>query len=75
MISVAEASERILARIGALSEETVATGNAAGRVLSSAVTAGISSPPWDNSLHCASLKKLPPAHFPLVHLAPEKLPA
>jgi molybdopterin molybdotransferase len=49
MISVAEASESILARIGALSEETVATGNAAGRVLSSAVTAGISSPPWDNS--------------------------
>jgi molybdopterin molybdotransferase len=49
MISVAEASERILARIGVLSQETVATGNAAGRVLAEAVSAPIDSPPWDNS--------------------------
>jgi molybdopterin molybdotransferase len=49
MTSVAEASERILARIGALSEEAVATGNAGGRVLSGDVVAPIDSPPWDNS--------------------------
>lgn len=49
MISVAEASERILARIGALSQETVATENAVGRVLSERVVASIDSPPWDNS--------------------------
>ncbi len=49
MISVAEASERILARIGALPEEAVATGNAAGRVLAAPVVAPIDSPPWDNS--------------------------
>ena len=41
MISVAEASERILARIGVLSQESVATANAAGRILASAVVAGI----------------------------------
>ncbi len=49
MISVAEASERILAHIQALAGETVATGNAVGRVLSEPVTAPIDSPPWDNS--------------------------
>lgn len=49
MISVAEASERILARIGALSQETVATENAAGRVLAERIVAPIDSPPWDNS--------------------------
>ena len=49
MISVAEASERILARIAALSGEAVATGNAAGRVLAESVAAPIDSPPWDNS--------------------------
>ena len=49
MISVAEASERILARIGALSQETVATENAVGRVLADGIIAGIDSPPWDNS--------------------------
>jgi molybdopterin molybdotransferase len=49
VISVAEASERILARIGALSQETVATENAVGRVLADGIVAGIDSPPWDNS--------------------------
>ena len=49
MISVAEASERILERIGVLSQETVATGNAAGRVLAEPVVAQVDSPPWDSS--------------------------
>jgi molybdopterin molybdotransferase len=49
MMSVAEASRRILARIGALSQETVATGRAAGRVLAAPLVATVDSPPWDNS--------------------------
>lgn len=49
MITVAEASEKILARIGALSSEPVATVDAAGRVLSERLIAPIDSPPWDNS--------------------------
>jgi molybdopterin molybdotransferase len=49
VISVAEASDRILVRIGALSQETVATENAAGRVLAERVVTNIDSPPWDNS--------------------------
>ena len=49
MISVAEASARILARIGALSGEPVATANAAHRVLAQPVVATVDSPPWDNS--------------------------
>ncbi|HKY99445.1 MAG TPA: gephyrin-like molybdotransferase Glp [Gemmatimonadaceae bacterium] len=49
MISVAEASARILARTGVLSGESVATGNAAHRVLSEPVIASVDSPPWDNS--------------------------
>lgn len=49
MISVAEASERILARIEALAGERVATGYAVSRVLSESVEAPIDSPPWDNS--------------------------
>ena len=49
MITVAEASERILARIDALRSEPVATGNAAGRVLAERVVTLIDSPPWDNS--------------------------
>jgi molybdopterin molybdotransferase len=49
VISVAEASARILARIGALSGEPVATANAAHRVLSEPVIASVDSPPWDNS--------------------------
>jgi molybdopterin molybdotransferase len=49
VITVAEASERILARITALPGEPVATVNAVGRVLSESVTAPVDSPPWDNS--------------------------
>jgi len=49
VIPVAEASERILARISPLPGEAVATGNAVGQVLSESVTAPIDSPPWDNS--------------------------
>jgi molybdopterin molybdotransferase len=49
VISVAEASARILARIEALSCERVATRDAAGRVLAEPVVSSISSPPWDNS--------------------------
>ena len=49
MITVAEASERILARIGVLSAEAVATGNAVGRVLAAPVVSAVDSPPWDNS--------------------------
>ena len=49
MITVAEASERILAAVTALAREPVATGNAVGRVLGESITATIDSPPWDNS--------------------------
>lgn len=49
MITVAEASARILSRIEPLPGETVATGDAAGRVLTGDVTAPLTSPPWDNS--------------------------
>jgi len=49
VIPVAEASERILARISPLPGEAVATANAVGRVLSESITASIDSPPWDNS--------------------------
>ncbi len=49
MISVAEASERILARASALPGETVATGNAAGRFLAEDAVAQLTSPPYDNS--------------------------
>jgi len=49
LISVSEASERILAAIHPLSPEAVATENAAGRALAVDVTAPITSPPWDNS--------------------------
>jgi len=65
--TVAEASERILARIEALAGEPVATGNAVGRVLSESVTAPIDSPPWDNSsmdgyaLRSADVSALPAA--------------
>ncbi|HZI99794.1 MAG TPA: hypothetical protein VFD22_03960, partial [Gemmatimonadaceae bacterium] len=67
MTTVAEASERILARIEALAGEPVATGNAVGRVLSESVTAPIDSPPWDNSsmdgyaLRSADVSALPAA--------------
>ena len=49
MISVGEASARILARIRALDAESVDLENAAGRVLASKVVAATTSPPWDNS--------------------------
>jgi len=49
VISVAEASERILARLGALPGEPVATAKAVGRVLSRSVVSTVDSPPWDNS--------------------------
>lgn len=49
MITVAEASERIIAGFGALPGEPVATGDAAGRFLSGDVFAILTSPPWDCS--------------------------
>ncbi len=49
MISVPEASARILAQIEPLPEESVATENAIGLVLASNVVAPLTSPPWDNS--------------------------
>lgn len=49
MTTVAEASERILARIEPLTSKPVATAKAIDLVLSEAVTAPIDSPPWDNS--------------------------
>ena len=65
MISVAEASERILARIGELPGEPVATGEAVGRVLAEDTTASIVSPPCDNSsmdgyaLRSADIEQVP----------------
>lgn len=49
MITVAEASDRILARIHALPGETVETARASGRVLAEPVVASVDSPPWNNS--------------------------
>ncbi len=49
MISVSEASERILERIRPLAPEAVATENAAGRVLAAPVVSSITSPARDNS--------------------------
>ncbi|HEX6575788.1 MAG TPA: gephyrin-like molybdotransferase Glp [Gemmatimonadaceae bacterium] len=49
MISVAEASARILAGLRALSGESVATADAAGHVLAEPVVATLDSPPWNNS--------------------------
>jgi molybdopterin molybdotransferase len=49
VITVAEASERILARFSALAGEPIATASAAGRVLSREVVAAVDSPPWNNS--------------------------
>jgi molybdenum cofactor synthesis domain len=49
MLSVAEASERILAGIGALGIERVALPDALGRVLASPVTSPVTIPAWDNS--------------------------
>lgn len=49
MLPVAEASERILAGIGALGIERVPLLEAQGRVLASAVASPITLPAWDNS--------------------------
>jgi Molybdopterin biosynthesis enzyme len=49
VISVAEASGRILGGIKRLPAVTVATEDSVGRVLAELVVASITSPPWDNS--------------------------
>ncbi len=49
MISVEEALERILSRIGTLGDEQVPLPRALGRVLTHAVTSGLDLPPWPNS--------------------------
>ena len=49
MLSVAEAVARILERIGALDEETVALRDALGRVLADDVISPITLPHWTNS--------------------------
>src|ERR1700687_411867 len=49
MLSVAEASERILAEVKALAPETVPLREALGRVLAEDVTATVTMPPWSNS--------------------------
>ena len=49
MISVAEASARILEGIRRLPAVTVSTEDSVGRVLAEQVVAAITSPPWDNS--------------------------
>jgi molybdopterin molybdotransferase len=49
MISVEEALERILSRIGTLGDEQVPLPRALGRVLAHAVTSSLDLPPWPNS--------------------------
>jgi molybdopterin molybdotransferase len=49
MLTVAEASERILADIKALDIETVPLRHALGRVLAEDVSATVTMPPWSNS--------------------------
>ncbi len=49
MISVADASARILERIERLPSETVALSDAVNRVLAARVVAAVTSPPWDNA--------------------------
>src|SRR6202171_4557117 len=49
MLSVAEASERILAEVKALAPETVPLREALGRVLAEDVTATVTMAPWRNS--------------------------
>jgi molybdopterin molybdotransferase len=48
-VTVKEASERILAGVGALALERVPLREALGRVLAEDVTSPIEHPPWDNS--------------------------
>lgn len=49
MLTVAEASERILAEVKALAAETVPLRQALGRVLAADVSATVTMPPWSNS--------------------------
>ena len=49
MISVGEASERILKKIKPLGAESVDLAQAGGRVLAESVVAATTSPPWDNA--------------------------
>src|ERR1700682_6152716 len=49
MLSVAEASERILAEVKALAPETVPLRESLGRVLAEDVSATVTMPPWSNS--------------------------
>ena len=49
MLTVAEASERILAEIKPLDIETVSLRQALGRVLAEDVSATVTMPPWSNS--------------------------
>jgi len=49
MISVEEALERILSRVGTLGDEQVPLTRALGRVLANAVSSTLDLPPWPNS--------------------------
>jgi molybdopterin molybdotransferase len=49
MISVEEALERILSRVGTLGDEQVPLTRALGRVLAQAVSSSLDLPPWPNS--------------------------
>ena len=49
MISVEEALERILSRVGMLGDEQVPLTRALGRVLAQAVSSSLDLPPWPNS--------------------------
>jgi molybdopterin molybdotransferase len=49
MLTVAEASERILAEVKALPQDTVPLREALGRVLAEDVSATVTMPPWSNS--------------------------
>ena len=49
MLGLEEASERILGALRAVGTESVALGEAQGRILAGDVTATVTLPPWDNS--------------------------
>src|SRR3954464_4878924 len=49
MLSVAEASERILSEIRPLADERVPLGRALGRVCAEDIAAAVTMPPWSNS--------------------------
>ncbi|MBA3403081.1 MAG: molybdopterin molybdotransferase MoeA [Gemmatimonadaceae bacterium] len=64
MISVADASARILERIDRLPSETVALSDAVNRTFAERVVAPVTSPPWDNASmdgYAARSADLPPA--------------